>query len=146
MIELLENCDRDDIINPTTNALWEKLMFLLGEKLCRENIYKDGLPSAGKYKDTKFFTDLGISKFIKERNSLLVMCIFRFSGIDHNQESKEVKCTLAHTLERCYYLRNLHIVLPYSFLAHLVQSCRSGSMSVAVVNGKTNLGESYTTF
>ena len=37
LIELLENCDHDDIINPTTKTLWEKLMFLLGEELCREN-------------------------------------------------------------------------------------------------------------
>lgn len=138
LIELLENCDHDDIINPTTNTLWEKLMFLLGEKLCRENIYKNGL---GKCKDTKFLTDLDISKFIKEGNSLLVMFIFGFSGIDLNQESNEVKYALAQTLELCYYLRNLHLVLPYSFLANLVQSCISGSKSVAVVNGKTSPGE-----
>ena len=74
------------------------------------------------------------------------MFIFGFSGNDLNQESNEVKYALAQTLELCYYLSNLHLVLPYSFLANLVQLCISGSKSVAVVNGKTSPGGSYTTF
>ena len=46
----------------------------------------------------------------------------------------------------CYCLRNFKLVLPYSFLSNLAQSCISGSKSVSVVNGKTTPGGSYVTY
>jgi len=71
------------------------------------------------------------------------MFILGLSGIDYRSETMQIKYTLAQTLELCCYLRNLRLVLPFSFL---VQSWISGSKSVAVVNGKTSPGGSYTTF
>ena len=51
-------------------------MFLFDVNLCREIIFVDSLSFAGDYKDTKFFTNLDISKFIKKRNSMLVIWVF----------------------------------------------------------------------
>jgi len=53
-INMVENNDSGELLNPTLKVYWEKLMFLLGQKLCREPLYKDGLTLAGKYKDTNF--------------------------------------------------------------------------------------------
>ena len=74
------------------------------------------------------------------------MFLSGMSGLDYNIETNEVKYTFAATIELCYYLRNLQLVLPHSFLANLVQSCISGSKSVSVINGKTSPGGSYQTY
>ena len=64
----------------------------------------------------------------------------------YDRESNQIQYTFAKCIEMCYYLRNFNLVLPYSFLSNLVQSCISGSKSVSVVNRKTTPGGSYITY
>lgn len=51
---------------------------------------------------------------------------------------------MACCIEQIYFLRNLNLVLPYNFVANLIQSYTAGSKTVSVVNGKVTPGGSYT--
>ena len=109
---------------------------LIGEKLCKEKVYKDGKALQTCHKNKSILTNLNILRFIKERNKLLVRFLCGVSGLEFSVESEQIQYAFASTLEMCYYLRNLNLVLPHCFLGNLVQSRISGSKSVSVVNGK----------
>ena len=125
--------------------LWEKLTGLIGEKLCKEKVYKDGKALQTCHKNKSVLTNLNISRFIKERNKLLVCFLCGVDGLEFSVESEQIQYAFASTLEMCYYLRNLNLVLPHCFLGNLVQSQIPGSKSVSVVNGKTSPGGGYQT-
>ena len=122
--------------------MWRKIASLgkstglIGEKLCKEKVYKDGKAPQTCYTNKSFLTNLNILRFIKERNKLLVRFLCGVSGLEFSVESEQIQYAFASTLEMCYYLRNLNLVLPHCFLGNLVQSRISGSKSVSVVNGK----------
>ena len=84
-------------------------------------------------------------RFIKERNKLLVCFLRGVSGLEFSVESEQIQYAFASTLEMCYYLRNLNLVLPHCFLGNLAQSRISGFKSVSVVNGTTSSGGGYQT-
>ena len=118
---------------------------LIGEKLCKEKVYKDGKALQTCCKNKSFSTNLNILRFIKERNKLLVCFLCGVSGLEFSVESEQIQYAFASTLGMCYYLRNLNLVLPRCFLRNLVESRISGSKSVSVVNGKTSPGGDYQT-
>ena len=125
--------------------LWEKLIGLIGEKLYKENVYKDGKALQTCHKNKSFLTNLNILRFIKERSKLLVRFSCGVSGLKFSVELEQIQCASASTLEMCYYPRSLNLVLPHYFLGNLVQSRISGSKSVSVVHGKTSPGGGYLT-
>ena len=135
LIFLLEEKSYDYLCDGKEH-LWEKLTGLIGEKLCKEKVYKDGKAPQTCYTNKSFLTNLNILRFIKERNKLLVRFLCGVSGLEFSVESEQIQYAFASTLEMCYYLRNLNLVLPHCFLGNLVQSRISGSKSVSVVNGK----------
>jgi len=49
-------------------------------------------------------------------------------------------------VEMIYFLQNLNLVLPHSFLVNLLQSFVSGSNTVSSLNGKVTSGAGYTTY
>ena len=120
-------------------------MLLIGRKFSK-SIYDDGHSLQIKYKEPKYLMDLDIFKFIKEHNQILVKFLCGISSMDLERESNQLHFAFASAIEMFYYLRNLNLVLPHSFLGNLVQSCTSGSKSLSVVNGKTSPGGGYTTF
>ena len=71
MIDGLESGDYHSLMDDK-EPLWQRLLYLIGDKLCKEPIYKDGLQLQSKYKDSKFLINLDILTFVKERNQLLV--------------------------------------------------------------------------
>ena len=144
LIFLLEEKSYDYLCDGKEH-LWEKLTGLIGEKLCKEKVYKDGKALQTCYKNKSFSTNLNILRFIKERNKLLVCFLCGVSGLEFSVESEQIQYAFASTLGMCYYLRNLNLVLPRCFLRNLVESRISGSKSVSVVNGKTSPGGDYQT-
>ena len=65
--------------------------------------------------------------------------------LEFSVESEQIQYALASTLEMCYYLWNINLVLPHCFLGNLIQSCISGPKSVSVVNGNSSPGGGYLT-
>ena len=98
-----------------------------------------------RFKNKSLLTNLNILRFIKERNKLLVSFLCGVSGLEFSVKSQQIQYAFASTLEMCYYLRNLNLVLLHCFLGNLVQSQIFGSKSVSVVNGKTQPGGGYQT-
>ena len=121
-------------------------MFLVGNVICRNSMYHDGRTLKDLYKSKDVLIDIDIMKFIKERNQLLVKFFLGFSGIQLYNETNKIRFTFATAIEMCYYLRDLTLVLPFSFLGNLVQSCISGSKTVTMFNGKIAPTGGYTTF
>ena len=74
LIFLLEEKSYDNLCDGKEHV-WEKLIGLINEKLCKEKVYKDGEALQTCYKNKSFLTNLNILRFIKERNKLLV-CFF----------------------------------------------------------------------
>ena len=144
VIQNLETKPFEELYNGNEN-LWIKLFELLGSSISSQ-VYNDGKSLEAVYKQPKFLIDLNILSFIKKRNILLVKFLCGLSHRKLESESKSVVYTFACTIEMCYNLRNMNLVLPNSFLANLVQSCISGSKSVSVVNGKITPGGGYTTY
>ena len=88
------------------------------------------------YKSPDYLFDLDIMKFIKERNAMLVQFLSGISGLCLDEECSKVLFAFSSTIEMIYQLRNFNLVLPRCFMSNLVQSCVSGSKTVAAVNGK----------
>ena len=86
--------------------LWEKSTGLIGEKLCKGKVYKDGKALQMCYTNKYFLTNLNILRFIKERNKLLVRFLCGVSGLEFSVESEQIQYDLASTPEICYYLGN----------------------------------------
>lgn len=132
-------------LNDDNEHLWAQLLFLIGDRLCRQPVYEDGIAIKSLYKDKQFLIDLDIQKFIRERNQNLVQFICSLTGLRFELASNQLQFSFATAIEMCYYPRNLNLV-PHCFLGNLIQSCISGSKSVSVVNGKTSPGGSYATY
>lgn len=145
LVDKLENESVETLLKGNEN-LWANLIFLIGNKICNKEIYKDGLTISKKYKDVNFLIQQDVDRYIKERNRLLVLFLCGVTGLDMSNTSTEKKMSFINTVEMCYYLRNFQLVLPFSFLGNFIQSSISGSKVVSVMNGKTSPGGCYTTF
>ena len=88
------------------------------------------------YKDAFFFEEHGHSGASEKRNQIIKFFL-GLSGFYLDCESNKIWYSFALLVEMSYYLRDLTLVLPFSFLGNLVQSCISGSKMVKAVNGKT---------
>ena len=94
LIFLLEEKSYDSSCNGKDH-LWEKLIGLIGEKLCKEKVYKDGKALQTCYKNKSFLTNLNILRFIKERNKLLVRFSCGVSGLEFSLESEQIQYAFA---------------------------------------------------
>ena len=68
------------------------------------------------------------------------------SGIAFDKErDPQVKYSACVVVETTYFLRNLNVILPFSFLSNLIQSLVSGLKTVTRINSKVIPSGSYLT-
>ena len=106
---------------------WSKLVSLVSHKIINPKIYTEGKNITDMYKDPSILTKLDFSKYLKQRDSCVLAFLEGVSGIAFDKEKNpQVKFTCYVSIESIYHLRNLNVVLPYSFLYNLLQSLISG--------------------
>ena len=107
---------------------WAKLISLIGFKIINPQIYKEVLELNMMYKDYQSLKNISFDHYICQRDKCLVAFLESISGIAFNKErNNQVKYSICSIIESVYYLRNLNLVLPYSFLFNIVESLISGS-------------------
>ena len=74
---------------------------------------------------------------ISERKESNYELFLGLSDVNLDHQSNKIRYSFALLVEMNYYLRDLTLVLPFSFRGNLVQSYISGSKTVTTVNGKT---------
>ena len=109
----------------------------MGKLFVRTEVIKDGDVIKNAYKDPAYLFSMNSEIYSEQRNSLLVSFLSGVTGMDYKRENEKIKFSIASCIENIYFLRNLNLVLPYTFVANLVQSYTSGSKTVSVINGKT---------
>ena len=89
------------------------------------------------YKDANALQQLNFSDYLASRDKCVVAFLEGLSGIAFEKEcDPQVKYSDCVVVEAKYFLRNLNVILPYSFLLNLIQSLVSGSKTVTRINGK----------
>ena len=120
---------------------------MIGKTFLKEDIFRDGVMIKSHYKNERFLSTLNLKDYLKERNQMLLSFINGCCNISYEHEEHEVLLySLASTVEMIYFIRNLNLVLPCSFLVNLQQSFVSGSKTVSCLNGKISPGAGYTTY
>ena len=122
-----------------------ELLKLIGNKVISNSCYNDGLTLQSLYKDKDVLANLNPVFYIKKHDQYLVSFLLGVTGIDIYKEKSKVTFSFAKCLEMIYYLRNMNLALPYSFVENLIQSYTSGSKTVSVVNSKTSPAGGYKT-
>ena len=99
---------------------WAKLISLIGFKIINPQIYKEGLELNMMYKDYQSLKNISFGHYICQRDKCVVAFLESISGIAFNKErNNQVKYSICSIIESVYYLRNLNLVLPYSFLFNI---------------------------
>ena len=62
------------------------------------------------------------------------------------QSNTPLLFSVALAVEMIYFIRNLNLILPHSFLINLVQMFVSGSKTTSMINGKISPGASYPSY
>ena len=123
---------------------WAKLISLIGFKIINPQIFKEGLELNMMYKDYQSLKNISFGHYICQRDKCVVAFLESISGIAFTKErNNQVKYSICSIIESVYYLRNLNLVLPYSFLFNIVESLISGSKTVTAINGKLHPCGSY---
>ena len=125
---------------------WAKLISAIGFKVINPNIYYEGLQLNDVYRDYQNLKNIDFNEYVYQRDKCLVAFLESVSGIAFDKErNNHVKYSICSVIESVYYLRNLNLVLPYSFLFNIVESLISGSKTVTAINGKLHPCGSYPT-
>ena len=125
---------------------WETLISLIANKIVNKKIYSDSNSVALLYKDANALQQLNFSDYLANRDKCVVAFLAGSSGIAFDKErDPQVKYGSCVVVEAIYFLRNLNVILPYSFLSNLIQSLVSGSKTVTRINGKVIPSGSYPT-
>ena len=91
-------------------------------------LLKKGNGVALLYKDANALQKFNFSDYLANRDKCVVAFLEGSFGIAFVMERVVV--------EAIYFLRNLNVILPYSFLSNLIQSLVSGSNTVTRINSK----------
>ena len=110
-----------------------------------ENVYEDTKNIRFLYQDSSYLLQTNNLDLIYNCNVLLIQFLLGLTGIDLKTASNKEQYAFYCVIESIYHLRNLNVVLPYSFLYNLVQFYTSGSKIVPAINGKVTPGGSYYT-
>ena len=132
-------------LSSSTELKLNKLLNVLGDVLVSQSCYDDGQSIQSLYRDRNFLSNLDPLPYIETRNKFLNSFLLGVTGLNLQEETSKVKFAFAKCIETIYFLRNLNLILPYNFVASLVQSYTSGSKTVSVLNAKTSPAGSYTT-
>ena len=123
------------------------LLNIISSTFIEEHIKSDGLQISSLHKSTSYLSNLNSTRFLLERNQLLLEFINGAIKFDYkSQDNSVLLYSLAMTVEMIYYLRNNNLILPHCFMANLVQSFIAGSKTVSVINGKVSPSASYTSY
>ena len=132
LIDFLANSDCSGV----PYEKWVALISLIANKIVNKKIYSDGNSVALLYKDANALQQLNFSDYLANRDKCVVAFLEGSSGIASEKErDPQVKYSTCVVVEAIYFLRNLNVILPYSFLSNLIQSLVSGSKSVTRING-----------
>ena len=125
---------------------WATLISLIANKIVNKKIYSDGNSVALLYKDGNVLQQLNFSDYLANRHKCVVAFLEGSSDIAFDKErDPQVKYSACVVVEAIYCLRNLNVILPYSFLSNLIRSLVSGSKTVTRINGKVIPSGSYPT-
>ena len=98
------------------------------------------------YKDANALQQLNFSDYLASHEKFVVAFLEGSSGIAFEKEhDPQVKYSACVVVEAIYFLRNLNVILPYSFLSNLIQSLVLGSKTVTRINWKIIPSGSYPT-
>ena len=123
---------------------WVTLISLIANKIVNRKIYNDGNSIALLYKDA--LQHLNFSDYLANRDKCVVAFLEGSSGIAFDKErDPQVKYSACVVVETIYFLRNLNVILPFSFLSNLIQSLVSGLKTVTRINSKVIPSGSYLT-
>ena len=140
MIDYLANSDCSGV----PYEKWVTLISLIANKIVNRKIYNDGNSIALLYKDA--LQHLNFSDYLANRDKCVVAFLEGSSGIAFDKErDPQVKYSACVVVETTYFLRNLNVILPFSFLSNLIQSLVSGLKTVTRINSKVIPSGSYLT-
>ena len=119
---LITELNNSELITNVPYSKWSKLVSLVVlHKIINPKIYTEGKNITDMYKDSSILTKLDFSKYLKERDSWVVAFLDGVSGIVFDKEKNpQVKFACCLSIESIYHLRNLNVILPYSFLPNLL--------------------------
>ena len=118
---LITEFNNSELITNVPYSKWSKLVSLVSHKIINPKIYTEGKNITDMYKDSSILTKLDFSKYLKERDSCVVAFLDGVSGIVFDKEKNpQVKFACCFSIESIYHLRNLNVILPYSFLSNLL--------------------------
>ena len=142
LIDFLANSDCSGV----PYEKWATLISLIANKIVNKKIYSDGNSVALLCKDGNALQQLNFSDYLANRDKCVVAFLEDSSDIAFDKErGPQVKYSACVVVEAIYCLRNLNVILPYSFLSNLIQSLVSGSKTVTRINGKVIPSGSYST-
>ena len=142
MIDYFANSD----CNGVPYEKWATLISLIANKIVNKKIYNDGNSVALLYKDANALQHLNFSDYLANRDKCVVAFLEGSSGIAFDKErDPQVKYSACVVVETIYFLRNLNVILPFSFLSNLIQSLVSGLKTVTRINSKVIPSGSYLT-
>ena len=70
----------NELISDENSKMWKSVANLMGERLCRKQVFGDGESLVQKYKDVSFYVNLDLVKYIDERNQIIVKFLSGVSG------------------------------------------------------------------
>ena len=79
-LSVLKEADDKVLVTIENQHIWDDITYLIGERLCRDSVYKDGMELMNCYKDKSFYINLDLDEFIKNRNRLVFMFLSGISG------------------------------------------------------------------
>ena len=82
-LSVLKEADDKVLATIENQHIWDDITYLIGERLCRGSVYKDGMELMNCYKDKSFYINLDLDEFIKNRNRLVFMFLSGISGNLH---------------------------------------------------------------
>ena len=92
-----------------------------GKFYVKEEIYADGSQTKNYYKSYEKVTNVDCNKYIICRNKYLVSFLEGVTGMSFVMENEKITIAAGVCIEQIYLLWNFNLVMPYHFLANLVQ-------------------------
>ena len=120
------------------------LLGAIGENF-RETVYNDIKSIRHVYHDPHKLFNVDSRSFINNWSKGVVSFFLGLTGVDLTNATEKVLFSFADAIECLYYLRNLQVISPHSFVCNLIQFYTSGSKTVPVFNNKIRRGGSYLT-
>ena len=79
-------------------------------------VYHEGLHVSTMYKNYESLIEINFLSYVLKRNKYIIAFLESVSGVSFEREqSPQVQCAIIYIVVLIYYLRNLNIVLAFSF-------------------------------